>query len=177
MNYCAIQRNGVASCADRKESVVCPRPRRPARLNTSFNDPSKHLRWHLGHQAELSDARPGSELLDIILSKGSDGVDRLSTQVPLSPPFFSGSPPSRVSNPLVQDARFREEKQLIPPISPLSSLPFSKSPGSASPSTSSSRKGGCMSMRANFGNNPSVRIEGFDCLERDRRNCSIPALA
>lgn len=176
MNYCAIQRNGVSSYLDRKESVVCPKPRRPAPLNTSFNDPSKILRWHLGHQAELSDAIAGSELLDIILSKGGDGAERLSAQVPSSPPFFCGSPPSRVSNPLVQDARFREEKLLIPPISPMASSPMLKSPGRvrASP-TSASRKGGC--LRANFGSNPAVRVEGFDCLDRDRRNCSIPALA
>uniref|UniRef100_A0A7C8YHM2 Uncharacterized protein n=1 Tax=Opuntia streptacantha TaxID=393608 RepID=A0A7C8YHM2_OPUST len=77
MNYCAIQCNGVAvreemrsfvAIGERRESVVCPKPRRVGLLNTSFNDPSRSLRWQLGHQAEL-DARAGSELLDIILSK------------------------------------------------------------------------------------------------------------
>ncbi|KAK9934742.1 hypothetical protein M0R45_021876 [Rubus argutus] len=35
--------------------------------------------------------------------------------------------------------------------------------------------GGC--VRAGFGSKPTVRVEGFDCLDRDRRNCSIPSLA
>ncbi|KAJ8424735.1 hypothetical protein Cgig2_010035 [Carnegiea gigantea] len=183
MNYCAIQCNGVApreemrsfvAIGERRESVVCPKPRRVGLLNTSFNDPSRSLRWQLGHQAEL-DSRGGSELLDIILSKGGHDVDRPSSQIASPPPFFCGSPPSRVANPLVQDARFREEKQLIPPFSPVPPAPVAPASGSASSPNSSSRKGG--RVRANFGSNAAVRIEGFDCLDRDRRNCSIPALA
>lgn len=187
MNYCGIQQNGVASreemrnyvtisttTTDRKDSVVCPKPRRVGVLN-SLNEPSRPMRWHFGH--ELTDSRAGSELLDIILSKGVvHGGERQSTPVPSSPPFFCGSPPSRVSNPLIQDARFREEKQLFPPTSPLPSSPIQAAvSGSASSPNSSARKGGC--VRANFGHNPAVRVEGFDCLDRDRRNCSIPALA
>ena len=91
-------------------------------------------------------------------------------QVASSPPFFSGSPPSRVSNPLIQDARFGDEK-----VNPISPPTVSVPSGLSSSPSSSARKGGC--IRANFGNNPAVRIEGFDCLDRDRRNCSIPALA
>lgn len=99
---------------------------------------------------------------------GYGASDQTCTQV-ASPPFFCGSPPSRVSNPLIQDARFGDEK--ISPISPLSMIPNPTS-GMSSPS-SSARKGGC-----NYGNKPAVRVEGFDCLDRDnRRNCSIPALA
>lgn len=94
------------------------------------------------------------------------------TQIVSSPPFFCGSPPSRVANPLIQDARFGDEK--ITPFSPLSPAPLLNGCSAASPS-SSARKGGC--VRANFGNKPAVRIEGFDCLDRDQRNCSIPALA
>lgn len=94
------------------------------------------------------------------------------TQVVSSPPFFCGSPPSRVANPLIQDARFGDEK--ITPLSPLSPVPPMNGLSAASPS-SSAKKGGC--VRANFGNKPAVRIEGFDCLDRDKRNCSIPALA
>ncbi|KNA03895.1 hypothetical protein SOVF_204780 [Spinacia oleracea] len=193
MNFCGIQQNGVASREemmsfvsfsggrniDRKDSVVCPKPRRVGALNTTFNDSSRPpIRWHFGHHSEISDSRAGSELLDIILSKGVHGAERPSMPVASSPPFFCGSPPSRVSNPLIQDARFREEKQLIPPFSPLPSPSLIQitAPGSmSSPNSSSTRKGGC--NRANFGNNPSVRVEGFDCLDRDSRNCSIPALA
>lgn len=94
-----------------------------------------------------------------------------SSQVASSPPFFSGSPPSRVANPLIQDARFGDEK-----LTPFPSLaPIPPPSGLSSPTSSSARKGGC--VRANFGNKPAVRVEGFDCMDRDRRNCSIPALA
>ncbi|XP_057528681.1 uncharacterized protein LOC130807484 [Amaranthus tricolor] len=181
MSFCGMQQNGVVSreemngfvsITDRRDLVVCPKPRR---VGVHINDPSRPHRWYLGHHSELSDSRAGSELLDIILSKGVHGAERSSTQVASSPPFFCGSPPSRVSNPLIQDVRFREEKQLIPPFSPLPSSPIQPVSGSASSPNSSSRKGGC--VRANFGNNPAVRVEGFDCLDRDRRNCSIPALA
>ncbi|GAB4840298.1 hypothetical protein Ancab_021062 [Ancistrocladus abbreviatus] len=190
MNHCAIQQNGIASShqemrnsvssvtgsmsimSDCKESVVCPKPRRIGFLNGTINDPSRPLRFHLSYQAELADSKAATELLDIILTKGGHSAERSSTQVASSPPFFCGSPPSRVSNPLIQDARFREEKFSV--MSPLPS-PIPAPTGSASSPTSSARKGGC--VRANFGNNPAVRIEGFDCLDRDRRNCSIPALA
>ncbi|KAK6252662.1 hypothetical protein QUC31_014382 [Theobroma cacao] len=154
---------------DRRETMVCPKPRRLSLLNATFNDhPVRSLRWQLSHQAELCDSKAGSDLLDMILTKGGCAVEQSCAQVASSPPFFSGSPPSRVANPLIQDARFGDEKIITPMSPPPSGL------SSSSPS-SSSRKGGC--IRVNFGNKPAVRVEGFDCLDRDRRNCSIPALA
>ncbi|GAV68967.1 hypothetical protein CFOL_v3_12470 [Cephalotus follicularis] len=187
MNHCKTQQSGFAAAreemrgsvtvtapiSDRRDSVVCPKPRRLGLFNAAFSDhPVRSLRWQLSHQAELCDSKAGTDLLDIILTKGGYGVEQHScTQVASSPPFFSGSPPNRVANPLIQDARFGDEK--VTPLSPASVIP-SPSGLSLSP-TSSVRKGGC--IRANFGNNPAVRIEGFDCLDRDRRNCSIPALA
>lgn len=108
--------------------------------------------------------------------QGGYGAEQTCAQVASSPPFFSGSPPSRVSNPLIQDARFGDEK--VAPISPRA-IPIPSgltgSPSSTSSAAAPRMSGGC--VRANFGNNPAVRIEGFDCLDRDRRNCSIPALA
>ncbi|KAK6134133.1 hypothetical protein DH2020_032133 [Rehmannia glutinosa] len=188
MNHCAIQKNSFAACeeiwasaaavgrsVDKRETVVCPKPRRLGLVHTTL-EPSYArplpLRWHMSsHQQEDCDAKAGNELLDIILSKGGGcGSDQPVTQVASSPPFFTGSPPSRVSNPLIQDARFGDEK--YSPVSPRA-IPIPSGPApSPSPST---RKGGC--VRVNFGNNPAVRVEGFDCLDRDRRNCSIPALA
>lgn len=172
---CEEMMNSVyASMANRRETVVCPKPRRLGFLNHGVSDPIRPLRWHISHQSELlSESKAGTDLLDIILPKGGCGAEQASAQVASSPPFFCGSPPSRVSNPLIQDARFGDEK--FTPVSPRSiPIPPSGLP-SLSPS-SSSRKGGC--VRASFGNNPAVRIEGFDCLDRDnRRNCSIPALA
>ncbi|KAL9229232.1 hypothetical protein vseg_004719 [Gypsophila vaccaria] len=160
---------------DCRSWVVCPKPRRAGVLNSSIAEPSRPPWSQLGHQVDVSDARAGSELLDIILTMGGKSNEKPNTQLASSPPFFSGSPPSRVSNPLIQDARFRAKKQLIPPISPLTSSPILTSPGSSSSPNSSLRNGGC--NRANFRNYPAVRVEGFDCLDRDRRNCSIPGLA
>ncbi|KAA8532706.1 hypothetical protein F0562_032739 [Nyssa sinensis] len=181
MYHCVIQQNSFAareemrssvsvSLCDKRDPVVCPKPRRLGVLNTAINDPIRPLRWHMSYQTELSDSKAAADLLDIIVAKGGYGVEQSVTQVASSPPFFCGSPPSRVSNPLIQDARFGDEK--VTPISPRS-IPIPS--GKSSSPSSSSRKGGC--VRANFGNNPAVRVEGFDCLDRDRRNCSIPALA
>ncbi|XVF44165.1 hypothetical protein PTKIN_Ptkin02bG0098800 [Pterospermum kingtungense] len=189
MKQCAIQQSAIGSrreemwssisasvmSKDRRETMVCPKPRRLGLLNNSFNDhPVRSLRWQLSHQAELCDSKAGSDLLDMILTKGGCGVEQTCTQVASSPPFFCGSPPSRVANPLIQDAKFGDEK-IITPLSQLSSIPPPSGLSSSSPSSSSSRKGG--RVRVNFGNKPAVRVEGFDCLDRDRRNCGIPALA
>ncbi|XP_050225278.1 uncharacterized protein LOC126674803 [Mercurialis annua] len=188
MNQCAIQtsvfstreelRSSVSgTMSEWRDPVVCPKPRRLGIFNSSCindNHPVRSLRWHLSHQAEICEAKAGNDLLDIILTKGGCyGVEQSCTQVASSPPpFFSGSPPSRVANPLIQDARFRDEE--LSPISTLMPMMPVQPQSSSSPS-SSGRKGGC--VRANFGNKPAVRVEGFDCLDRDRRNCSIPALA
>lgn len=171
MNHCAIQQNAFAGHEEmRREHVICPKPRRLGLLNAAVSDyPLRSHRWHLSLQAEPCDSNAGTDLLDIILTKGGGcGLEQAPSQVASSPPFFCGSPPSRVGNPLIQDARFGDEKVI--PQSPIPSpLGLSSSP------SSSSRKGGC--VRARYGNKPAVRVEGFDCLDRDRRNCSIPALA
>lgn len=175
MNHCGIQQNGSFT------QVVCPKPRRLNLFNTTMNEPVRPLRWQMcSYQQELCDSKSGPELLDLILAKGGGygGSEQTYTPVASSPPFFCGSPPTRVSNPLIQDARFGDEK--ITPISPRSMIPNPDySIQSSSPSSSSStttRKGAC--NRPNYGGKPAVRIEGFDCLDRDnRRNCSIPALA
>ncbi|KAK2635180.1 hypothetical protein Ddye_029972 [Dipteronia dyeriana] len=201
MNQCAIQQNMVASGREEirnsvpvsvsdvrrdKDYLVCPKPRRLGLLNAAaINDPQplRPLRWNLSHQAENFDSKAGSDLFDIILPKGGyggHGTEQSCTQLASSPPFFCGSPPSRVANPVIHDSRFGDEK--ITSLSTLPPIPLPSSP------SSSSRKGGgggvvgggsggsC--VRPNFGNKPAVRIEGFDCLDRDLRNCSsIPALA
>jgi hypothetical protein len=186
MNYYAIRKNNFAACeemmgsaayrsVEMKETVVCPKPRRFGLLHTVLNDPPhvRPLRWHASQPQEVFDAKAGNELLDIIISAkggcGGGGDNQSAAQVASSPPFFCGSPPSRVSNPLIQDERFGDDQ--CTPVSPRA-IP---TPSGMAPSPSSARKGGC--VRANFGNNPAVRIEGFDCLNRDRRSCGIPALA
>ncbi|XP_073023880.1 uncharacterized protein [Primulina eburnea] len=153
-----------------RSAVVCPKPRRLSPVGATHKEPSstRAFRCHVSYQPEICDAKAGNELLNIIRAKGDDYAGQSVTQIASSPPFFSGSPPSRVSNPLIQDSRFGHEKVI--PISPLA-IPL---PSGLAPSPSSTRKGGF--IRANF-INPAVRIEGFDCLDRDRRNRSIPALA
>lgn len=107
--------------------------------------------------------------LKVKILQGGYTVEQSCTQAASPPSFFCGSPPSRVSNPLIQDARFGDE---VTPISPRI-VPIQ--PGVPASPSSSARKGAC--GRANFGNKPVVRIEGFDCLDRNSRNCSIPTMA
>lgn len=171
MNCYSLQQNafaageemrGSVNIADHKEPVICPKPRRVGVLS---NMPIRPLRWHLNQQAEGADSKAGAELLDFIF-KESHG-DEFANQVASSPPYFCGSPPVRAANPLIQDARFGDEKPPIPAIS---------SPSGLSSPSSASRKGGC--VRMSFGLKPAaVRVEGFDCLNRDRQNSSIPAVA
>lgn len=172
MNHYIVKQNtfisreetkGFASISDLKDPIVCPKPRRLAILaNNHIKQP---LRWH---QTEFCDSKAGADLLDIILKKGSE---QSSSHVASSPPYFSGSPPSRASNPLIQDARFGDEK-----VSPMAALPAYSPSGLSSPSSASSKGGGCARMK--FGLKPAaVRVEGFDCLSRDRQNSRIPAVA
>ncbi|XP_050203292.1 uncharacterized protein LOC126653440 [Mercurialis annua] len=141
-------------------SMVCPKPRRLGILNPSLNDQLRPLRlpMPINYQGEMGDSKAGADLLDIILTKGGC----VGYQVASSPPFYCGSPPSRASNPVIQDAQFGNEKITH------------FSPGPLSPS--SRKGGGCVPMT--YGHKPAaVRVEGFDCLGRDRQNCSIPAVA
>ncbi|PQP96984.1 uncharacterized protein Pyn_29130 [Prunus yedoensis var. nudiflora] len=77
------------------------------------------------HQSEFCDSKAGAELLDLILRKEGYGLEQSLNEVASSPPYFCGSPPSRAANPLIQDARFGDEK-----LTPVSASP--------SPSTLSS---------------------------------------
>ncbi|XP_073020167.1 uncharacterized protein [Primulina eburnea] len=174
MNHCAIQHNyfvareemrGSAAASgggpvERRGTVICPKPRRLGLNHTILYDPYPMTprRWHICHQQEVCEANAANEVLDIILAKGSCGADQSVSQVSSSPPFFSGSPPRRVSNPLIQDARFVDEK--LAPVAPRA-IPIISG----------------RFVQESFGNNPAVRVEGFDCLDKDRRNRHIPALA
>ncbi|KAG8489291.1 hypothetical protein CXB51_017339 [Gossypium anomalum] len=175
MNHYNLQQNPVAVSAyeemggfissisehHRAGPVVCPNPRR---LGVLTNNPIKPFRLHMSHQADVSESKASAELLDIILNKGDLWAEQPAAQVASSPPFFCGSPPSRTTNPVVQDARFGDER--------VAALSASQSP---SPSQSA-HKGGC--VRMSFGLKPAaIRVEGFDCLNRDSQNSTIPAMA
>lgn len=150
------------------DSVVCPKPRRVGLFNSSAHDHTRTFRWPTNcYQTEMAESNAGAELLDIFLTKGSYGAEKASNQLGSSPPFFYGSPPSRASNPLIQDAQFNSEKQ--PPAPPSPRISAAASGG-----------GGGGGVRMKFGHKPAaVRIEGFDCLSRDGRgrNRSISAVA
>ncbi|KAL3575070.1 hypothetical protein D5086_023171 [Populus alba] len=131
------------------ESVVCPKPRKLLLLNPSLCEQIRPLRLSVNHHTEMADSKARAELLDIILTKGGNGGDKPGFQVASSPPFYCGSPPSRASNPVIQDVQFGNEK--ITPLSP--------APPSPSTSSSSARKGGsCVRMK--FGDMPAVVMEG-----------------
>ncbi|CAO2825415.1 unnamed protein product [Amaranthus hypochondriacus] len=175
---CEEMRGPVAvSLSDRKGSgsgsvLVCPKPKRIGFLASNL---TMSLRWQRSQQAEVYDSKAGAELLDMILRKqeGHGDGKHIAKEIASSPPFFCGSPPSRVSNPIVQDAQFGDEN-----LSPLSTLQLASSPSttaSPSPSPSAMKSGG---VRMKFGlKSPTVRVEGFDCLSRDRQNSSITATA
>lgn len=164
---------GVSLSSDRRGPVVCPKPRR---LGFLASDLTMSVRWQRSNQpAEICNSKAGAELLDIILMKEEGYGEVLSSrEIASSPPFFCGSPPSRVSNPLIHDANFGDEK-----LSPLSTLQKLASPSSSATSGSlspSAMKSGCARMK--FGLKPApVRVEGFDCLSRDRQNSGITAVA
>ncbi|XP_057976881.1 uncharacterized protein LOC131161604 [Malania oleifera] len=176
MNHFEVQQNAFWACeetrsafvSDRREPVVCPKPRRVSML---INSPGRPLRCYPSHPAEVCESKAGVELLDMILMKEGNGAGQSMTHMASSPPpFFCGSPPSRSANPLAQDARFGDER-----FAPLSALPVSSPSGLLSPS-SSARMGLC--VRTKFGPKPAaVRVEGFDCLNRDHQSSSIPAVA
>uniref|UniRef100_A0A5B6YP95 Uncharacterized protein n=1 Tax=Davidia involucrata TaxID=16924 RepID=A0A5B6YP95_DAVIN len=105
MNYFDLQQNnafaaageeirGPVSISDGKGTVVCPKPRR---VGLVINNPTRPLRCQVSHQAEVFDLKAGAELLDIILKKEGFGAEQSATQLASSPPFFSGSPPSRAA--------------------------------------------------------------------------------
>ncbi|TKY64787.1 hypothetical protein E2542_SST07638 [Spatholobus suberectus] len=173
MNCYKLQQNAFSACeemrgslpiADQNGPVICPKPRRAEVL---MNLPIRPLKWHLSQQAEGSDSKAGAELLDIVLKREGYG-EEFANQLPSSPLYICGSPPVRVANPLIQDARFGDEENTL--VSTISSPSGLLSPSSAS------RKGGCVRMK--FGLKPAaVRVEGFDCLSRDCQNSGIPAVA
>ncbi|XP_019176814.1 PREDICTED: uncharacterized protein LOC109172123 [Ipomoea nil] len=146
--------------------VVCPKPRR---VNESIR-PFCFLEF--SGQMKACDSDAGTEILDIIFTKETSGAGKLNIhEGASSPPFFFGSPPSRASNPLIQDAQFSNENFVPYPL-PLATLTSASPPlPSSSPSSARKNGGGC-GMK--FGHKPApVRIEGFNC----NGNCRVSAVA
>ena len=164
MNHFAAMKSPlpVASAADAKSPLFCPKPRRPV----------APLRCH---QSSHSDA--GMDLLDLLLSKGEES--NLSAASP-QPPLFCGSPPRRASNPVVYDSRFGMDCPPMPawPVAPPAPVAVRPTPRPSAPPMSPRGAAGC--ARARFAFQPAaVRVEGFDCLDRGRggRGHGITAMA
>ncbi|XP_074279076.1 uncharacterized protein LOC141604564 [Silene latifolia] len=164
---------GPVVVSGRNGQIVCPKPRRVGFLGGNI---AMSLRWQqISHQSEINDAKTGAELLDLIfMGKEGHGEDQSPGEIATSPPFFCGTPPSRASNPLVQDSQFGDDS-----LSPLSTLQTAYPSPSPSPSISPSpMKSGCVRMK--FGlKSPTIRVEGFDfdCLSRDCQSSSVTAMA
>ncbi|CAL0314644.1 unnamed protein product [Lupinus luteus] len=173
MNYYDLQKNAYGACEGLRGSlpitnqngpIICPKP---CRVGVLTNMSIRPLRWTFSQQVEESDSKAGAELLDIILKKETY-EEEYANQLVSSPPYFFGSPPVRAGNPLINDARFRDEQHN--PMSGISSPLCLLSP------TSASHKAGC--ARTKYGPKPAaVRVEGFDCISRDHKNSSIPSVA
>lgn len=167
MNHCGYQqKNAMRSCEEmRMESLVCPKPIRFGLMNRNHIRPFRPQ--ILSYQSEVEDSGVREDLLDIILPKGNCYSERFGDQFGSSPPpFFCGSPPSRASNPVIQDELFGNGNGH-----------GNFSPFSMAPSSPSSSARGCAPMKKFGHTQAAVRIEGFDCLNRDRSNCSISAVA
>ncbi|XP_055827298.1 uncharacterized protein LOC129895597 [Solanum dulcamara] len=133
-------------------SLICPKPRRLGNINIHSSN-SLPLR----NQAEVFISKGGGEeLIDLIVKEDGVAARQYVSDLSSSPPFFSGSPPGRVMNPLIHDAQFANEKQHR-----LSSSPSPSTSSSSSPS--SSCKGRCARARLGKPQSPN-RVEGFDCL-------------
>ncbi|KAH0671695.1 hypothetical protein KY290_019121 [Solanum tuberosum] len=167
MNRCGYQQKAIMGCVGVGEirradisvsdGLVCPKPRR----NGLFNEPIRPSRFLQINNQQMNDydLKAGTELLDIILTKGSYDVEMTNFEMDSSPPFFFGSPPSRVSNPLIQDAQFGNDN-FVPILAIPEGAP--SPPPSFTPTCGRNNGGGCVPVK--FGIKPAaVRIEGFNC--------------
>ncbi|XP_016489893.1 uncharacterized protein LOC107809737 [Nicotiana tabacum] len=151
-----MRRGDISVCG----AVVCPKPRRIGLFDSSYVHSDERIR---SSRSEACDLKAGTELLDIILTKGNYDEEKTNFEMASSPPFYFGSPPSRVSNPLIQDSQFSNDNFV-----PILAIPDAAAAPSPPPSFTSAsaavRKngGGCVPVK--YGNKQAaVRIEGFNC--------------
>ncbi|XP_052195122.1 uncharacterized protein LOC127803126 [Diospyros lotus] len=175
MSHCDSQQNntnlvvnqatsGSVSIFERNGSVVCPTARR---VGISTNSPKLPLICQLSKQVESMDEKARREL-DIILKKKGSVAGQLLTPLDSAPPFCSGSPPSRTSNPLIKDVHFRDGVIISP-------FPVPPPPG-LSPSSSAANIGGCIKMKFEY-KPAAIRVEGFDCISREHQHSNVHAAA
>lgn len=146
----------MAAAQPARIEVICPLPRRPDRPPCPVDPFGRAASRPSNGTLPVYRTDSASDILDLILSKNDPDVDNDSNgQVG----FFSGSPPVRTNNPIVNDPQFGRN---TPCFSPLGS-PFSKMLGGraevGSPSCGAS-------------SSPKVRIEGFACGNKET-HCAV----
>ncbi|KAG6594753.1 hypothetical protein SDJN03_11306, partial [Cucurbita argyrosperma subsp. sororia] len=113
MHHIAAKSNLVDSSpeTDHNAPPLCPKPRRLRPAIPSFLAPFRCA--HRIHSQSSSD--PRSAILNIIAGKGVEGRDCLCLNC--YPSCYSGSPPGRTGNPLVQDVYFLHQVEIQSPFS------------------------------------------------------------
>eukprot|EP00249_Psilotum_nudum_P010352 c22489_g1_i1 orf=435-881(+) len=131
--------------------VVCPKPQRVALRTCGTTEPFKSVCHRRSLLPVGGDYEAGHEIMDILVRKSADGE---ASNICCSPPYFCGSPPRRVGNPLVRDAHFAHPR-VLPSSSSVQPKPLQVS---------------------SFKSSPTIRIEGFNCSRQDTR-CGVLTLA
>ncbi|KAK4804695.1 hypothetical protein SAY86_004512 [Trapa natans] len=148
---------GLFSILGPKDSIVCPMPRRATLSPFSSLWPMK---YNMSHEIEQCNSEAGLELLDPLAKLDSVvDMDHASEIAPL----FSGSPPSRAINPLIQDAKFKYEASNL-----FTVFPDVSQQGLPSPPLYGHN--GYMRRPTKAKPPASVRIEGFNILGRESKN-------
>lgn len=124
-----------------RSEVICPQPHRATRVPCLINTLTRVSSKTKGTKSIYRvDCAP--EILDLLLNQDYDSD---------TDGFFSGSPPMRTNNPVIQDAQFVKQS---------SAASLRNSP-SGNPARRVER--GSPTCGSSFGGNPKVRIEGFAC--------------
>ncbi|KAJ0974616.1 hypothetical protein J5N97_016581 [Dioscorea zingiberensis] len=150
LRYGQVHHELIVSSANRAE-ILCPEPRRPKRIPFLLEG---YGRISPKPKSILPVSRRESALdvLDTILNKEEYDENDLDSSNQVS--FFCGSPPSRTSNPVVNDAQF--VKQTLSAVASPSEFHYDMKPRARS-------KRGSPTCGSSLDVNPKLRIEGFAC--------------
>lgn len=146
--------------------AICPKPHRAVRVPYFIEDLSKFSPEPKSSLLRKRD-KTGFEIIGVLLNKedievGGD-IDE-GNEIG----YFCGSPPVRTHNPVIHDAQFTKQMNLI-------AFPVvANSPGLSNPSARVER--GSPICSPTISGSPKIRVEGFTCGKSDPR-CVVPTLA
>ncbi|KAH7295718.1 hypothetical protein KP509_27G062100 [Ceratopteris richardii] len=164
-----------------EEKLLRPVPHRVAMASISTGEAGAKAFWQPRRSVLPSklDCDVNLELTEIFRPKE---IPVSSAGLTCSTPFFSGSPPCRASNPMVNDVEFSHGVRSKPP--PLSATTSRASKRIGQDMVYSFKRPVQSATRSDLAvPRPHVRIEGFDCSARgfDHATCEsrrqIPAIA